>query len=552
MTHLSPRPPRLTATGLVVDGKPFTVLGAEIHNSSSSTINAITESFERVRRLGANTVLAPIAWDLFEPEEGTFDTTLIDAMLDQAERHGLRLIPLWFGSWKNGQSSYVPAWVKQDSVRFSRAESLSEGRVEHLSPYCLQSRAADARAFLALMEHCAAADSHGTIIMVQVENEVGLLGDSRDRSALAEAAWESAVPGRVLDALADAAGTPVHTDWRSRGSSTEGSWSELFGDTPQSHEAFMAHAYAGYIEAVASAGRSAFDVPLFVNAWLDNSASDSPQPALSRIDPSDATTEVAFAGGALPGSYPSGGPLPRVSSIWRTLAPTLDILAPDYYFGDPHTIFSDFTRASGHLLIPEMRRSTLGVGHMFLAIGEYDAIGVSPFGVDSIQHGDTDEAALTDGYALLSHAIALRDEAKSTETHAFVLTEDRHQVSFSLGSYVVDVSSKDSFGLFEPTWPAYGIVLHESDGQLVAIGRGFTLSFAAAEGSDLKAGILSADELSQRPTGETVVARRWNGDETASGHGIRVPPLRPPARSEFPIPLMHASTGAVRIRLYHY
>src|SRR4051794_37385970 len=101
-----------------VDGAPFPVVGAEVHNSSSSTESAIAESFRAVRELGANTVLAPVAWDLLEPAEGVFNFTLLDAMIVTAEELGLRLIPLWFGSWKNAVSTYAPAWVKADSVRF--------------------------------------------------------------------------------------------------------------------------------------------------------------------------------------------------------------------------------------------------------------------------------------------------------------------------------------------------------------------------------------------------------------------------------------------------
>ncbi|ROQ60406.1 glycosyl hydrolase family 35 [Rathayibacter sp. PhB152] len=556
MTDTSAHRPRVTATGLEVEGKPFTVLGAEIHNSSSSTSEAISRSFARVRELGANTVLAPVAWDLFEPEENVFDTTLVLAMLEAASAHDLRLIPLWFGSWKNGQSSYVPAWVKQDGARFTRAES-TRGRLEHLSPFCLQSRSADAHAFAQLMACLATADTRGTVVMVQVENEVGLLGDSRDCSPLADAAWESAVPVSVVAAIADAPGTPVHADWLDRGSPSQGSWAELFGDTLQAHEAFMAHAYAGYIETVAAAGRQEHDVPLFVNAWLDNSVEDSltPVPAEGAPVPDDSAeddSDVAFAGGAVPGSFPSGGPLPRVASIWRSLAPTVDILAPDYYFGDADGIFRAFASAGGHLLIPEMRRSALGVGHMFLALGEHGAIGVSPFGVDSIERDGADEPSLADGYALLAHAVSLRDESPSNETWAFLLTEERHEASFTLGSYVVTVTSKDRFGLFEPAWPAYGMLIHESDGRLIAVGRGFTLSFSVADRDGVTAGILSADELRREASGETVVSRRWNGDETASGHAVRLPPLTPAAPKSFPIPLMSTSTGVVRVRLYTY
>jgi len=301
-----------------VDGRPFLVLGAEIHNSSSSSDAAIRSSFQKVAALGANTVLAAVTWQLMEPAEGEFDFALVDTMIHVAESCGLRLSPLWFGAWKNATSSYVPDWVKRDTDRFPRSQTASSGAIEHLSPFADETRQADGAAFQALMRHLKAEDQSGTVIMVQVENEVGLLGDSRDRSPLADAAWAGPVPAEVVDAVARSPLMPAHARWQQAGGNRQGPWADLFGDNVDAHEVFMAWAFARHIEAIATVGRREHSLPLFVNAWLDSPLElDTPE------------AQLALAGGLQPGDYPSGGPIERVHPVWAAVASTIDFIAPD-------------------------------------------------------------------------------------------------------------------------------------------------------------------------------------------------------------------------------
>ena len=360
------------ATQLVVDGTPFLVLGGELHNSSSSDLASLEPIWERLVMLGLNTVLAAVSWELVEPEEGTFDWTLVDGLIADARQHGLRLILLWFGSWKNGQSTYVPLWVKRDYARFPRARRQDGQAVEVLSPFAAESQQADARAFATLLGRIREVDgAEHTVIMVQVENEVGLLGDSRDRSAHAEAAFAAPVPRGLIDDLAAHRAElwpGLRERWAAQGSRIDGSWEALFGTGPETDELFMAWHYARYIDAVAAAGKAEYGLPMFVNAWL-NAVVDLPG---------------LPAGGTTPGDWPSGGPLPHTMDIWRAGAPHIDLLSPDIYFGSFFDWCRQYTRRGNALFIPEMRRDAEGARNLFHAIGLHDAIGVSPFGIDSL------------------------------------------------------------------------------------------------------------------------------------------------------------------------
>jgi hypothetical protein len=123
------------ATQLIVEGKPFLVLGGELGNSSSSSLEYMRPVWPKLVALNLNTVLVPVYWDLIEPAEGKFDFTLVDGLIQEARKYGLRLMPLWFASWKNSMSCYAPAWVKINQQRFPRAEDRAGSGMEILSPF---------------------------------------------------------------------------------------------------------------------------------------------------------------------------------------------------------------------------------------------------------------------------------------------------------------------------------------------------------------------------------------------------------------------------------
>src|SRR6187397_1497334 len=190
------------------NGEPALLVGGQVFNSASSSPKAIADSFAHVRRVGSNVVLSPVSWALSEPVEGTFDFGLVDVMLDEARSHGLRLVLLWFGAFKNAASTYAPTWVRSNPERFPRVTVEPKGMQAFsyegatakpvLSVFSPELREADARAFEALIHHLVDADPDGTVAMVQVENESGLLSDSRDRNELAEAAWNDPVPTELV------------------------------------------------------------------------------------------------------------------------------------------------------------------------------------------------------------------------------------------------------------------------------------------------------------------------------------------------------------------
>jgi len=439
-----------TATQLIVDGKPYMALAGELTNNAATSIPAMEAIWPQLVAANLNTVLVGVSWAQFEPEEGKFNYEQVDGVIAKARENNLHIVFIWFASWKNGTSSFAPYWVKKDYTRFPRIQigngstvSIS-GPLELLSTFGDATRDADAAAFAALMRHIKEVDgTQHTVIMIQVENEVGVLRDSRDRSPAANRAFAGPVPAELmsyLQAHKDSLIPEFRAVWAANGFKTSGTWEEVFGpgkpadleipiqttSPPMSQdehevswrelhwpsdEIFMAWNYARYVEKVAQAGKAAYDIPMYVNGWLQ-------QP-----------------NHAWPGTYPSGGPMPQVHDVWRAGAPDIDILAPDLYLPYFDQLCERFSRSGNPLFIPETGTDAANV---IMAVGKYNAIGFSPFGIDG---GRPIPSDLTAAYQMLSQLspVILAHQGTNSIT-AVRMVEGEQPKQIKLGDYTLTFS----------------------------------------------------------------------------------------------------------------
>lgn len=487
-----------TATQLIVDGRPFLIVGGELHNSSSSSLEYMEPIWHRMIELNFNTVLAPVSWELIEPEEGRFDFALVDGLIRDARRNDLRLVFLWFGSWKNGMSSYIPTWVKTNPERFPRIR-LGNGQMpEVVSTLAPANWEADARAFAALMAHIRDIDGDDhTVLMMQVENEVGVLGDSRDRCEAAERAFAGSVPQDLMDYLQkhrSALVPEIATRWAAQGAKCGGTWEQVFGASPQADELFMAWHYARYLDQVAVAGKAQYNIPCYANAWLS-----SPQQK--------------------PGDWPSGGPLPHVMDLWLAGAPHLDLLAPDIYAPEFTDWCGRYVQRGNPLFIPEMRRDQDGARNVFYAVGQHDAIGVSPFAVDSIESPAQSPLAKSCAVLRQLEPILLQHQGQQ-KTVGFLLDKDHPTTTRRLGDYELEISLDAIFGYKADS--GYGLIIMVGPDEFVGAGSGFGVKFRLVGGSKATVGMAAVDEGIYR-NGKWIPGRRLNGDENDQGQKWRFP-----------------------------
>ena len=494
--------------------------------------------WQNMRDMHINTLLGSVSWEQIEPTEGTFDFSNLDAVILAAREHNMKLVLLWFGSFKNALSTYVPAWVKKDVKRFSRVHVLEAGgkrRTEELlSPFCEEAWKADSKAFARLMAHLKEFDGqHSTVIMVQVENEIGLLGDSRDRSKIADKKFAEPIPKDLLHHLQSNLSS-LHPEFQKRYShirsapAGEATWSSVFGteDSVNADEMFMANSFSTYIHHVASAGKAEYPIPLYANVWLN-------------FDDLDLTEiPVVVGGGAKAGVYPSGGPCPHTMDVYTFNAPSLDFIGPDLYFQDYESTCQNY-RHGQPLFIPEQQRSEKGARRVWAAYGNYLALGCSPFGIDSLQASDS---PWTKHYGLI-HSLRkqiLEAQANRPEEMLgfffddFIEDQKTKERSWTkkMGGFKVIVERAFVFG---KPGPGAGMVIHQGDGKYLCAGWGFNLYFKSTNPKSTFTGILHAEEKEVNPeTCELSTLRVLGGDETRSGQFL-IMPNEDPDYGGFPV-----------------
>jgi beta-galactosidase GanA len=499
------------ATQLVVQGKPMLLLAGELSNSAASSAGYMAPHWPRLRAMHLNTVLAPVSWELVEPTEGHFDWHSVDDLLAGARANDLKLVLLWFGAWKNSMSTYAPAWVKRDSMRFPRAKDQTGRSLDILSAFSSATRDADKRAFTSLLAHIRAEDQErNTVLMVQVENEIGMLTAPRDLGPEASARFREPVPSELMHVLDSAKDTDSYLAglWRNHGGRRAGDWAAVFGAGEEAAEVFSAWYYARYVESLVKAGKAAYPLPMYVNA------------ALNRKN-------------KRPGEYPSGGPLPHLLEVWKTAAPSLDLLAPDIYFPNFVEIATRYRRADNPLFIPEANYAGRGefAANGLYAFGKLDAIGIAPFSVDTVDDPPSDR--LSRVYRLLTELapIILANQGldRMSAFRPAVLEDGTVRdapVTETIGNYRFTVSFVDTQSPpAEQAVTNHGaLIARVGPEEYLIAGQGVIVTFAAADDQSASVGIESDWEGRFDDNGVWVAGRLLNGDQTHQGRHVRLAP----------------------------
>ncbi|MBP7130205.1 MAG: DUF5597 domain-containing protein [Bacteroides sp.] len=524
-----------TATQLVVHGMPFLILGGELGNSSAACPQDIERIFPKLKKMGLNTVLVPVYWDLTEPVEGQFDFTLTDKALQQARENDLKIVFLWFGAWKNSMSCYAPLWFKENHKKYPRAYTQSGKPLEIASAFSEAVYEADHHAFSQWMQHIATVDKEeGTVIMIQIENEIGMLEDARDYSREANKIFNAPVPAEFMTYLQKnkkALHPQMLKKWESQGCKKQGNWQEVFGADIYTDEIFMAWHYAKYVEGLAQTARSIYNIPLYVNAAMNSR-------------------------GRKPGEYPSAGPLAHLIDVWHCGAPSIDILAPDLYDNGFTDWVARYKLHNNPLFIPEIRLTDNNSVRAFYIFGEHDAIGISPF---SIEDGsDSPNSPLVQSYAKLTELMPLltKYQGKGLMKGLLFDSENKERIiaddDLTITARHFFTLPWDSRATNGSIWPeGGGILLKLSKNEYIVAGSGIVLEFAKTSekqtiekqkqlGEDgfalrndqiktkhdkfkgMRCGIGYVDEVKVDKDGKLHYVRRLNGDQDHQGRHVRI------------------------------
>ncbi|MCB9208677.1 MAG: DUF5597 domain-containing protein [Ignavibacteriales bacterium] len=491
------------STQLIVNGQPFLILGGELGNSTFTSLENMESVWPKLKKMNLNTILAPVYWELIEPKEDQFDFELFDNLIEEARINNFKLVLLWFGSWKNSMSSHAPAWVKLDQDRFPRIKDDKGKSHGILTPFSKENLAADKKAFQKLVKHIKETDNdNNTVIMIQPENEIGMLPTARDYHPLANEKFKENVPMELIKYLKTNKEKLVpefKSIWAKNGFIEKGNWEEIFGKGLHTDEIFMAWYFAKFTNEVTKAGKEEYPLPMYVNAALNRP-------------------------GKLPGEYPSAGPLPHLMDIWKAAAPDIDFLSPDFYNPDFKHWCDLYTRQKNPLFVPEHRFDSTVAAKTVFAFGHYEAIGFSPFSIESTEIPEDEPLGKIYKFVNQLSPIITKNQGEG-KIKGVLLDKENQETIINYDDYEFTVKHSYTLG-YEPKsknnkWEMSGaLIVRTNENEFYVLGSGFAITFRNIKNPKMNVGILKTEE-GEFVNNKWKVLRHLNGDQTHQGRHIR-------------------------------
>lgn len=428
---------------LLVDGRPFLILGLQWDCDSCFSAEEMNPLLPHAVRLGANTAVLPTYWREVEPEPDQFDFRMVDERIFRSQENGLRAILLWFATWKNTCPFYTADYIRSDPDIYPMALDRDGNRLFSLCPLSESTWRRDRNALVALMEHIKAVDDANTVIMVQIENEAGIQGSDR---CYCPACNEQFAAG----------------DW-------EAEWGDCAGD------AFTIATVSKYIDRLAKEAKAVYPIPMYVNNYIHLG--------------------------------PIRREISRAVELTCQNFQHVDMYAPDIYGANYQgfdRLCRAYSADDNPFYVAEHSSSPAGRAerNVFYALGRYGAIGFDPWAIDSPfperdvpplvdpAGGEWGPQAywLRDSYFAIGRAMQPIIEAQGTDRlFTFVQEEGEEQTEWKTPDCHLLISYHDRDGA------SRGMIIQQTPNEFLLLGIGFSVRFRHTKTPDKPVSVVSAE-----------------------------------------------------------
>jgi len=439
---------------LIVDGKPFIILGLQWDCDGCYTPEDMDPFFEHGESMGLNTASLLLYWREIEPEEGKYNFTMLDHRIDIARKHHMKIVLVWFASFKNGCLTYAPDYVRKDHQRFRKVKDKKGSQhTNNCCPTAEETHKRDELALIQIFNHLKEVDSKDhTVILFQMENETGIFGTNRCYCDICNNKYSK-------------------FDYKSE-----------YG--VQAEEAFSATCIAEYCDSLAKTIKEIYPIPVYMNAWLP----------------------AAYVNQRPGFDYPSGGPVPGMLALYYKTIKHIDFLSPDIYqygYRDFNYYSKIYTAKDNPLFIAECAtgKGARTEKNIFYAIGYYAAIGYDPWAINRCCPGFMSEPLVNtaDGkwseeayelhksYKMINEAIYPIVMAQNTENlKTFVEEEGDNGILLSFNELDVEIKFD------HPKKSARGFVIRQTKDEFILVGAGAHISFSKKGGERVPVSIVES------------------------------------------------------------
>lgn len=491
----------------LINEQSFIMLAAEVHNSACTSREYMENVWSKVKQLNCNTVLVPVYWELIEPRENYFDFKIVEQLIIDARKYDIKLVLLWFGSWKNGLSTYAPNWVKTNLKRFPRTKDEQGVKTKILSMFHSEILSVELNSFINFMKYVKEFDcNEQTVIAVQIENEVGILGSTRDFSSSATEEYNENVPDELIEYIKKTGNNALSNIMNDYENTSDKSWGNVF--KKYADETFMCWHYSLHINKLAQAGKEIDPLPMFTNAWLKEFDDEKP------------------------GFYPCGGPLPEMLNVWKCGAPNLEVLSPDIYTFNFEKVANAYKRSDNPLFIPETRRDKWSVANLYTAIGTYNTLCYAPFGAESIGENksfitqrihtnmndknvssEMVKEYLSQSYKLFGNMMPIITNYYGTDKMIGFTQNDGYMTKhIKLGKFQIVIEFYHQINDDNEFIPGAGIVIQKSENELIFIGYGYR-AYLETTNTGKQLDFLSLEKGVYDKSANWIKCMHLNGDE---------------------------------------